>query len=149
MIFFYLPLSPWRFSPFVGDNLVYHVAAFTKAQKMEILCPNNRPFNWTYLLGRLCLVLVAVTLCCCASNQRPTVCGVPVQGSPWQLAASIHDNGDGTFVPTCIDQITTTKAYISGYLLPDEQPATLICDLSPKGEVCGAVLHCETLDKTE
>ena len=44
MIFFYLPLSPWRFSPFVGDNLVYHVAAFTKAQKMEILCPKNCPF---------------------------------------------------------------------------------------------------------
>ena len=44
MIFFYLPLFPWRFSPFVGDNLVYHVAAFIKAQKMEILCPNNCPF---------------------------------------------------------------------------------------------------------
>ena len=44
MIFFYLPLSPWRFSPFVGDNLVYHVAAFIKAQKMEKHGSINRPF---------------------------------------------------------------------------------------------------------
>jgi len=112
---------------------------------------NNRPFNWSNRFGHICLIVLAIMFCCCAPNQRPTVCGVPVQGTPWQLAAAIHDNGDGTFVPTCIDQITSTKAYISGYLLrdstgallPDELPATLICDLSEKGEVCGAVLHCE------
>ena len=115
---------------------------------------NNCPFNWTYLLGRLCLVLVAVTLCCCVSNQRPTICGVPVQGSPWQLAASIQTDGDGTFVPQCVDLVTTTKAYISGYLLPDaltdslgnplptDQPATLICDLE-NGHVVCAVLDCD------
>jgi hypothetical protein len=70
---------------------------------------------------------------------------VPVQGSPWQFAASIHDNGDGTFVPQCVDLVTTTKAYISGYLLSDEHPAALICDLE-NGQVVCAVLHCETLD---
>ena len=107
--------------------------------------PNNRPFNWSIRLAHACLIAFALLLISCASSSRPTVCGVPYTGcTPWQLAASIHDNGDGTFVPQCVDLVTTTKAYISGYLLPDEQPATLICDLSDKGEVCGAVLHCET-----
>ena len=158
MIFFYLPLSPWRFSPFVGDNLVYHVAAFIKAQKMEKHGSINRPFNWSIRLAHACLIAFALLLISCASSSRPTICGVPVQGSPWQLAASIHDNGDGTFVPQCVDLVTTTKAYISGYLLPDaltdslgnplspDHPATLICDLE-NGQVVCAVLHCETLDK--
>ena len=138
---------------------MYHVAAFIKAQKMEKHASINRPFNWSIRFGHICLIVFALLLISCASSSRPTVCGVPVQGSPWQLAASIHDNGDGTFVPQCVDLVTTTKAYISGYLLPDaltdslgnplspDQPATLICDLSPKGEVCGAVLHCETLEE--
>ena len=147
MIFFYLPLSPWRFSPFVGDNLVYHVAAFIKAQKMEKHGSINRPFNWSIRFGQICLIAFALLLISCASSSRPTVCGVPYTGcTPWQLAASIHDNGDGTFVPQCVDLVTTTKAYISGYLLPDEHPATLICDLE-NGQVVCAVLHCETLDK--
>ena len=151
MIFFYLPLSPWRFSPFVADNLVYHVAAFIKAQKIEKHGSINRPFNWSIRLAHACLIAFALLLISCASSSRPTVCGVPVQGSPWQLAASIHDNGNHSFEPTCVDLVTTTKAYISGYLfadslgnpLPTEQPATLICDLSPKGEVCGVVLDNE------
>ncbi len=118
---------------------------------MEKHGSNNRPFNWSIRLAHACLIVFALLLISCASSSCPTVCGVPVQGTPWQLAASIHDNGDGTFMPTCIDQITTTKAYISGYLLrdslgnplPTEQPATLICDLSDKGEVCGVVLDNE------
>ena len=115
---------------------------------MEILCPNNCPFNWSIRLAHACLIAFALLLISCASSSRPTVCGVPVQGSPWQLAVSIHDNGDGTFVPQCVDLVTTTKAYISGYLLPDEHPATLICDLE-NGQVVCAVLHCETLNHTK
>ena len=119
---------------------------------MEILCPNNCPFNWSIRLAHACLIAFALLLISCASSSRPTVCGVPVQGSPWQLVASIHDNGDGTFVPQCVDLVTTTKAYISGYLLadslgnplPTEQPATLICDLD-NGQVVCAVIHCETI----
>lgn len=116
--------------------------------------PIKGTFNLTYLFRRYCVVLLVVTLCSCTPKNRPTICGMPVHGTPWQLAASIHDNGDGTFVPQCVDLVTTTKAYISGYLLrdttgallPDELPATLICDLSEKGEVCGVMLHCENLD---
>lgn len=105
------------------------------------------------------IIIIVCVLCGCA--RKAVICGVPVQGTPWQLAASIHDNGDGTFVPVSVDLVTTTKAYISGYLVPDalldslgnplsaDHPATLICDLSEKGEVCGAAIHCETLDKTE
>ena len=124
---------------------MYHVAAFIKAQKMEILCPNNCPFHWSIRLAHACLIVFALLLISCASSSCTTVCGVPVQGTPWQLAASIHDNGDGTFVPQCVDLVTTTKAYISGYLLPDEEPATLICDLE-NGQVVCAVLHCEAKD---
>ena len=125
---------------------------------MEKRGSNKGTFNWSIRLAHACLIAFALLLISCASSSRPTICGVPVQGSPWQLAASIHDNGDGTFVPQCVDLVTTTKAYISGYLLSDvltdslgnplspDHPATLICDLSPKGEVCGAVLHCETLE---
>ncbi len=105
----------------------------------------NRPFNWSIRLAHACLIAFALLLISCASSSRPTVCGVPVQGSPWQFAASIHDNGDGTFVPQCVDLVTTTKAYISGYLLSDEHPAALICDLE-HGQVVCAVIHCETLD---
>ena len=100
------------------------------------------------------IIIIVSALCGCA--RKAVICGVPYSGcTPWQLAASIHDNGDGTFVPVSVDQITSTKAYISGYLLrdttgallPDELPATLICDLSEKGEVCSVALDCETLDK--
>jgi hypothetical protein len=111
---------------------------------MEKRGSNKGPFNWSIRFGHACLIVFAFLLISCASSSCPTVCGVPVQGSPWQLAASIHDNGDGTFVPQCVDLVTSTKAYISGYLLPDEQPATLICDLE-NGQVVCAVLHCETI----
>ena len=126
---------------------------------MEIAAPINRTFNLTTRFLRFCLCLVAISLCCCTSSRRPTICGVPVQGTPWQFAASIHDNGDGTFVPVSVDLVTTTKAYISGYLVPDalldslgnplsaDRPATLICDLTPSGEVCGAAIHCETKEE--
>ena len=132
------------------------VAANEKAKIMEITAHKNRTFNWCNRFGQICLIIVAFWLVGCASSSRPTICGVPVQGSPWQLAASIHDNGDGTFVPQCVDLVTTTKAYISGYLLPDaltdslgnplspDHPATLICDLE-NGKVVCAVLHCETI----
>ena len=96
------------------------------------------------------IIIIVCALCGCA--RKAVICGVPYTGcTPLQLAASIHDNGDGTFIVESVDLITETKAYISGYLLrdttgallPDELPATIICDLSEKGEVCGAAIHCE------
>jgi len=102
------------------------------------------------------IIIIVCVLCGCA--RKAVICGVPVQGTPWQLAASIHDNGDGTFVPVSVDLVTTTKAYISGYLVPDalldslgnplsaDHPATLICDLE-NGQVVCAVLDCENNEK--
>ena len=63
---------------------------------------------------------------------------MPVQGTPCQLAAAIHDSGDRTFVPVTVD-VFTTKAYIHGYTLPDEQPAQVVCDVK-EGKVVWAVM---------
>jgi len=61
-------------------------------------------------------------------RQRQTICGVPVKGTPWELAAAIHDRGDYSFAPTTVYQFGD-KAYIEGYIFPDEIPATIACDL--------------------
>ena len=79
------------------------------------------------------------------NRQRCTVCGVAVEGTPWELAAAIHDRGDGSFVPVSVEKFST-KAYIHGYTLPDEQPAQVVCDVK-EGKVSHAVLYCEILDK--
>ena len=100
------------------------------------------------------IIIIVCALCGCA--RKAVICGVPYSGcTPWQLVASIQTDGDGTFIVESVNLITETKAYISGYLLrdttgallPDELPATLICDLSDKGEVCGSVIHCENNEK--
>ena len=74
---------------------------------------------------------------------RATVCGVPVQGTPWELAAAIYDSGDGTFVPVTVD-VFTTKAYIHGYTLPDEHAAQVVCDVKE-----GKVVWAEVMSETE
>ncbi len=124
-----------------GGNLLALISgSFSSAD----YCPRRGGRRLLFSLA-LCAV---VLLCSACRHQSPqTICGVPVQGTPWQLAAAIHDSGDGTFIVESVDLITETKAYISGWLPPDELPAQIICDLSSKGEVTAAVLHCETLDK--
>ena len=69
---------------------------------------------------------------------KATVCGVPVSGTPWELAAAIHDHGDGSFMPVSVNEYSD-KAYIEGYLLPDETPAQIVCDLAD-GQVVYAVV---------
>ena len=77
------------------------------------------------------------------NRQRCTVCGVSVEGgTPWELAAAIHDRGDGSFVPVSVEEFST-KAYIHGYTLPDEQPAQVVCDVE-KGKVVHAWVDRET-----
>ena len=88
---------------------------------------------------RLVVFLIFVLTIFSSCGSRATVCGVPVQGStPWELAAAIHDSGDGSFVPVTVD-VFTTKAYIHGYTLPDEQPAQVVCDVK-EGKVVWAVV---------
>ena len=80
------------------------------------------------------------------NRQRCTVCGVSVEGgTPWELAAAIHDRGDGSFVPVSVEEFST-KAYIHGYTLPDEQPAQVVCDVE-KGKVVWAEIY--TLTETK
>ena len=71
------------------------------------------------------------------------ICGVPVQGTPWELAARIHDHGNGTFLPECVDMCGQSKAFICGWSLPTEQRDTIICDLKD-GKVVSAVIMSET-----
>ena len=67
------------------------------------------------------------------------MCGVSVEGTPWELAAAIHDKGNGTFVPVSVEEFST-KAYIHGYTLPDEQPAQVVCDVK-EGKVVWAEIY--------
>lgn len=82
-------------------------------------------------------MLLSLTLGACAP--KASVCGVPVQGTPWELAAAVHDHGDGTFAPVTVYEYDT-KAYIDGYLMPSEQPAEIVCDLAD-GKVVYAALY--------
>ena len=75
----------------------------------------------------------------CACARKATVCGVPVQGSPWALAARIYDDGDRTFLPESVECVCQTKAYIIGWSLPSERPDTIFCDLH-NGQVTHAVM---------
>ena len=93
------------------------------------------------------------------NRQRCAVCGVSVEGTPWELAAAIHDKGNGTFVPVSVEEYED-KAYIKGWLdtngsekpyreLPYDDgyvPAEIICDVE-NGSVTHALLYCEILDK--
>ena len=80
------------------------------------------------------------------SKPKDTICGVPVQGTTWELAAAIADYGDGTFVPECViiygqDQNTIEGWYYADSL-SEEIPAEIICELKD-GEVFSAVIDCE------
>lgn len=106
-------------------------------------------------------ILIATALCACTrySEQDATrVCGVPVKGTPWELAATVADHGEGGFVPECVE-LYADKAYIKGWIdtngwekpyreLPYDDgllPAQISCDVKD-GQVTHALLYCEILD---
>ena len=89
----------------------------------------------------LCICMLSVA----CNRQRCTVCGVSVASTPWELAAAIHDRGECSFVPVSVEEFST-KAYIHGYTLPDEQPAQVVCDVE-KGKVVWAEIY--TLTETK
>ena len=92
-----------------------------------------------------CLLLCALALLFVSCHPKATVCGVPYEGkTPWELAAAIHDDGDGTFAPVNVYD-WTDKAYIAGFLLPSETPAHIVCDLED-GQVVMAVVYTSTVD---
>ena len=69
-----------------------------------------------YLLATAILVLL-ISGC---QRQKDTICGVPVQGTPWQLAAAIADKGDGSFIPESVYRVNVDEAIIEGWLINDE-----------------------------
>lgn len=108
------------------------------------------------------IVICATALCACTryTEQDATrVCGVPVKGTPWELAATVAGHGVGGFVPECVE-VYEDKAYIKGWLdtngttepyrvAPYDDgllPAQISCDVED-GQVTHAVLYCEILDK--
>jgi hypothetical protein len=108
------------------------------------------------------IVVLVSFLCACNrySEQDATrVCGVPVKGTPWELASTLASQREGGFVPECVE-IYGDKAYIRGWLdtngtnepyrvAPYDDgllPAEIVCDLD-NGQVTHAGLYCEILDK--
>ena len=107
------------------------------------------------------VAIIAILSACSNYSEKDgtLVCGVPVKGTAWELAASVADNGDGSFIPECVE-VYENKAYIKGYLdtngwekpyreLPYDDgllPAEIWCDLE-NGQVTHAGLYCEILDK--
>ena len=111
-------------------------------------------------LNILVMIIAFLSACSNYSEKDGTcVCGVPVKGTAWELAASVADNGDGSFIPEFVE-VYEDKAYIKGWLdtngteepyreLPYDDgylPAEIVCDVE-NGSVTHALLYCEILDK--
>ena len=92
-------------------------------------------------------LLVILSACGRYTEEDQTlVCGVPVKGTPWQLAAAIHDKGDGSFEPETVWEYKK-KAYIDGFLRDENQtPAQVVCDVK-NGKVTHAFVYCEEFDQ--
>lgn len=108
----------------------------------------------------LLIATVATALLACTkySEENATrVCGVPVKGTPWELAATVADHGDGTFVPESVE-VFSGKAYIKGWYNSNVAaqpytaepyddgflPAQIVCDVAD-GHVTHALLGIEQL----
>ena len=107
------------------------------------------------------ILLFATALCACnryTEADATRVCGVPVKGTPWELASTLASQREGGFVPECVE-VYEDKAYIKGWLdtnganepyrvAPYDDgllPAQISCDVED-GHVTHAVLYCEILD---
>lgn len=109
----------------------------------------------------LITLLFATALYACTTyseHDATRVCGVPVKGTPWELAATVADHGDGTFVPESVE-VFSGKAYIKGWYNSNVTaqpytakpyddgflPAQIVCDVAD-GHVTHAWLDCEILE---
>ena len=99
------------------------------------------------------VLLILVAFCGCHRDVK-TICGVPIKGTPWELAAAISDKGDGSFHVESVE-IYEQKAYIRGWLRTAEAsepyddglvPAEVVCDLT-NGKVTDAFLYSKFLDR--
>lgn len=110
------------------------------------------------------IVVLVSSLCACArytEKDATRVCGVPVKGTPWELASTLASQREGGFAPECVE-VYEDKAYIKGWLdtngttepyrvAPYDDglvPAEIVCDLS-KGQVTRAGLFCELFEEKD
>ena len=110
-----------------------------------------------HIIAALTLLLSACSNC--SEKDGTFVCGVPVKGTAWELAASVADDGDGSFIPESVD-VYQDKAYIKGWLNTNNTeneyreepyddgylPAQIVCDIE-NGKVTHALVYCEILEK--
>ena len=73
-----------------------------------------------YMKNHLLATAILVLLISGCQRQKDTICGVPVQGTLWQLAAAIADKGDGSFIPESVYRVNVDEAIIEGWLIDDE-----------------------------
>lgn len=112
-----------------------------------------------YKLHIIAAITLLLSACSNYSEKDGTlVCGVPVEGTAWELAASVADNGDGSFIPECVN-VFQDKAYIKGWLNTNNTeneyreepyddgylPAQIVCGIE-NGKVTHALVYCEILE---
>lgn len=128
-----------------AHNALY-INLFTGGGKFEPLISgiHLQVRHW-WLLGLL--MLLFLSLAGCSDKPAKTILGVPVQGTPWELAAAIEKRGvqeTPYFYPECVLQYGYEQASIEGWYCSDAFPievnAELICDLDSTGQVINAVI---------
>lgn len=134
------------------------VFLFAYVAKKAYLC-SRKGFGAIFMKNLGLLVVIILSFCGCNRNVK-TICGVPVQGTPWELAAAINDKGDQSFFPESVYEVSDNKAYISGVVdpraidpsfipSPDDGgylPAEIVCEVKD-GQVVDAFIYCKHLDK--
>lgn len=93
------------------------------------------------------MLFVPLFLCLSCTKPTKTICGVPVQGTPWELAAALYNRGvqeQPYFFPECVESATGIQAYIEGWYNSEEFPidtqAEIVCDLDSTGQVVNAAI---------
>lgn len=80
-------------------------------------------------LSKLLVISFVVVGCALALSschrQQSYICGVPVKGTPWELATAIADHGDGTFIPGCVYRVYEDETFIEGWYEEEEDPPYL------------------------
>ena len=115
------------------------------------------------LCGAYFVIIIGILVCLssCRTSSCDCVVGVPVRGTAWQLAAAIHDKGDGSFLPEAV-HVYQDKAYIEGWYDTNRTaepytaepyddgllPARIVCDIV-NNQVVHACVYCPIMDKEE
>ena len=131
-----------------GGNLLALNSSFTHTAGY---CPHRGGRRLMF-----CMALCAVVLLCGGCRQRATFGGVVVQGTPWGFAMALDEQGDGSFLPQCVEWSSYNSAVISGWYdtcatLPRDSvpadldsyaPTRIMCDLH-NGRIVHIAVYCD------